>query len=177
MTRHALHWIAPAALTCTLLAGCAVPSINLATNEPIKVDITMRVDVYQFEGSDDDARVVDGGANGNAAGGATREERRANRLADIQTFKNSRIVGEGRQGLLIIRDEIEGDYGDYVRRVVERENADRMAEMRELAEQEKRPLADIQAEQAQLWINRSFQGEWIERQQDDSTWRWVQKEG
>jgi hypothetical protein len=36
-------------------------------------------------------------------------------------------------------------------------------------------LADVQAQQGELWRNRSFSAEWIEVQQDNNTWRWVQK--
>ena len=33
---------------CALLAGCKAPTVNLATSDPIKVDINMRLDVYQY---------------------------------------------------------------------------------------------------------------------------------
>ena len=70
-----------------------------------------------------------------------------------------------------------GDYGDYIRVAVDRENADRMDEMKKLAEKAKRPLSEVKAEQAALWINRSFKGEWIEEKRPDGTFSWVQKAG
>jgi uncharacterized protein YdbL (DUF1318 family) len=169
-------------LTAAWLGGCASPSINLATSEPIKVDITMRVDVHQFQETGSPAAT-----NGSAAAtmpsiqendpALSREARRKNRQADIQIFKNSRLIGEGKDGLLKVLAEPEGDYGDYIRRSVERENADRMDEMKQLAEKAKRPLAEVQTEQAALWISRSFKGEWIEVKKPDATYSWIQKAG
>ena len=94
-----------------------------------------------------------------------------------------------------------GEYGDYVRRTVEAENADRLALMKQLAAERRVPLpqveaenadrlalmkqlaaerrvpmAEIETEQANLWRERAFPGEWIETQVD-GTWRWEQKQG
>jgi len=169
-------------LTIGWLAGCASPSINLATNEPIKVDITMRVDVHQFQetgspSASSASTATPAGKAPSSEAGIPVEERRKNRQADIQTFKNSRLIGEGKDGLLKILVEPEGDYGDYIRVAVDRENADRMDEMKKLAEKAKRPLSEVKAEQAALWINRSFKGEWIEEKRPDGTFSWVQKAG
>jgi uncharacterized protein YdbL (DUF1318 family) len=164
-------------LAACLLAGCSTPSINLSTNEPIKVDITMRVDVHQYQETGS-PQVANGSPTPQAsATGATLEERRRNRQADIQVFKNSRLIGEAKDGQLKILTNTDGDYGDYVRRTVEQENSDRMEEMKQLAEKEKRPLADVQLQQAALWINRSFKGEWIENKKPDGTYGWIQKAG
>ena len=38
-----------ATLAAILLAGCTGPTVNLSTPEPVKVDIAMRLDVYQHE--------------------------------------------------------------------------------------------------------------------------------
>jgi uncharacterized protein YdbL (DUF1318 family) len=161
---------------CALLTGCKVPSINLATNEPIKVDIAMRLDVYQHGGN---------GASPPTAAkpdptptrGGDPEERRKDRQADIQTFKNSRLVGESHKGLLVVLVETAGEDGDYVRRTVAQENSDRMALMKAQAEKEKRSLPEIQKEKAALWVNRSFKGEWIEVGGADGKYKWAQKEG
>ncbi len=173
-----------ATATLLVLAGCAAPSINLATNEPIKVDIAMRLDVYQHGGD------LTGRPKGNATSTAPTTptappnsatgdpaERAKNRQADIQVFKNSRLVGEGRDGLLVILTEPAGDYGDYVRRTVAGENRDRIEAMKTLADKQKRPLPEIQKEQAALWVNRSFKGEWIEVRTPTGTFQWQQKQG
>lgn len=168
---------AAAALALGLLAGCKSLSFNLATSEPIKVDIAMRLDVYQHAPDGGGAKPgasptpAPGARSGNAA------ERAKDRQADIQVFKNSRLVGESRDGLLVIVTETAGDYGDYVRRMVASENSDRMAQMKALAEKQKRPLPEVQKEQGALWANRSFKGEWIETRKPDGTYQWSQKQG
>jgi len=155
-----------------LVAGCKAPSINLTTGEPIKVDIAMRLDVYQHTDSEGQPSKP-----ATPARGANAAERRKNREADIQTFKNSRLVGEGHDGLLVVLAETAGENGDYVREYVAAENADRMAQMKARSEKEKRSLAEIQKEQAELWANRSFKGEWIEVQGANGAWGWQQKKG
>lgn len=174
----------PASALALALAGCAAPSINLATNQPIKVDIAMRLDVYQHnaDGSGKPAPsptpttpVAPTARNG--GGSIDPAERAKNRQADIQVFKNSRLVGEGRDGLLVILSEPAGDYGDYVRRTVAVENRDRMDQMKAAAAKQKRPLPEIQKEQAALWLNRSFKGEWVEIATPVGAYEWRQKQG
>ncbi len=155
-----------------LLAGCTAPTVNLATGEPIKVDIAMRLDVYNHNKTSGQpvANVV-GNTNPDT------EARRRNRMADIQSFKNSRFVGEGRDGLLAIRSEPAGEEGDYLRKTVASENADRMVLMKAAAEKAQKPLPTVQAEQSELWQKRSFSGEWIEVKTPDDTFQWVEKSG
>ena len=150
-------------------AGCQGPTVRLTTPEPIVVDINMRVDIYERASGSPAAKPAPG-ADRPAA-----EARRRSRMGDIQTFKNSRLVGEGRDGLLSVLSRPEGSYGAYVEKTVAEENADRVVVMRQLGVERKLSLADVQAQQGELWRNRSFSGEWIEVPQDNNTWRWVQK--
>ena len=161
------RWLAFAAVIFG--AGCQGPTVNLSTPEPIVVDVNMRVDIFE-RGSGSGATKPSPSADLPAA-----DARRLSRMGDIQTFKNSRLVGEGRDGLLSVLSRPEGNYGKYVERVVAEENADRLVIMRQLATERRLSLADVQAEQGELWRNRSFSGEWIELMQDNKTWRWVQK--
>ncbi len=155
-----------------ILSNCAAPTVNLATSEPIKVDIHMRLDVYQY-----------GQTGGTKTAPAkptvdqSPEARRRNRMADIQQFKNERLVGESHDGLVIIGIKPDGERGDYLRATVEAENADRMDLMKALADSQKTSLPEIQAKQAELWVQRSFKGELIEVLQPDRTWKLVPKEG
>ena len=158
--------IAAAAL---LPVGCQGPTVRLSTPEPIVVDINMRVDIYERGVGSPAAK----GAPGTDLPAA--DARRRSRMGDIQTFKNSRLVGEGRDGLLSVLSRPEGRYGAYVEKTVAEENADRVVVMRQLGVERKLSLADVQAQQGELWRNRSFSGEWIEVPQDNNTWRWVQK--
>lgn len=158
------------AAAAAALAGCSAPNVNLSTSEPIQVDISMRLDVYQH--SKDTAKKPAA-----AEQAPDVETGRRNRMADIQNFKNSRLVGEGRDGQLSIRVDTPGDAGDYMRKTVASENEDRMALMTARAAKEKRSLADIQAEQAALWRQRSFSGELIEISNPDGSFAWAAKSG
>jgi uncharacterized protein YdbL (DUF1318 family) len=158
------------------LGGCAAPTVNLATSDPIKVDINMRLDVYQY------GQTGEKKAETKPVTTASPKTRRDNRMADIQQFKNSGLVGEGHEGLLVIQESAKqqkDDYRDYIRATIEEENADRITVMKALAENEKTSLPEIQSQQAEIWRNRSFKGEWIEVPvpEKPSEWRWVQKEG
>ena len=106
---------------------------------------------------------------------ATIESHRRDRMAEIQRFKNSRLVGENHYGLLTIREAPAGPYGQRVQETVDAENADRKALMKDLAAEHHVAQSRIEADQAALWRERAFPGEWIEQQQPDGTWKWVQK--
>jgi uncharacterized protein YdbL (DUF1318 family) len=164
-----MRWTRAAIFAAILCAGCKAPTVNLSTPDPIVVDINMRVDVYERGGGSSAAKPSP------SADVPAADARRRSRMGDVQTFKNSRLVGEGRDGLLVVLSRPEGSYGAYVERIVAEENADRLLVMRQLAAERKLSLADVQAQQGELWRNRSFSAEWIEVPQDNNTWRWVQK--
>jgi hypothetical protein len=152
-----------------LLASCAAPTVNLSTPEPVKVDIEMRLDVYQHSAAEnrkpDNAKAsIDPGAA------------RRNRMAEVQTLKNSRVIGEGRDGLLALRLEPTGDYGDWARATVRAENADRIVLMKTEAAQLRLPLPQIQKKQATIAQKMAFKGEWIEVEKSEDVWEWVQKD-
>lgn len=149
-----------------LVVACG-PTVNLSTQQPLEVDITLRVDIFQHQTAGD--------AAGAAAAPRDAEEQRRARMGEIQTLKNARLVGENRLGLLTIREVPPGSYGDYVKATVTAENADRTALMRAMAAEQRRPLAEIEAEQAKLWRRRAFPGEWIEVPAADGTWQWRQQ--
>ena len=153
-----------------LASACSAPTVNLSTPDPIKVDIAMRLDVYQHN------KAV-GVKTPEVSPTAEPEARRRNRMADIQNFKNARLVGEGRDGLLSIRVDTPGDAGDYVQKTVAAENEDRMALMKAVSDKEKRPLPAVQIEQGELWQKRSFEGELIEVSNPDGTFQWAAKSG
>jgi len=155
-------------LVCLALAACKAPTVHLATPEPVKVDIAMRIDVYQH-GKEEEKK------SNAIPKSADASKERSNRLAEIQALKNSRIVGEAANALLSIRVDTPGDYGDYVRKTVEAENADRMAVMKSEAAREKIPLPRVQETQADLARKMAFKGEWIEVEKADGTSEWEQK--
>ncbi|MGA0110819.1 MAG: DUF1318 domain-containing protein [Chthoniobacterales bacterium] len=154
-----------------LLAGCKAPTVNLSTPDPIVVDVNMRVDIYDRGGGAGQPKPPAPSADLPAG-----DARRRARMVDVQNFKNSRLVGENRAGLLAVRDKPEGTYGRYVEKTVAEENADRMVVMRQLAAERNAPLEDVQAQQGELWRNRSFSGEWIETSAAPGEWTWTQKD-
>ncbi len=158
------------------LSACTLPPVMLETPEPVKVDINVRLDVYQHDGASTPATAQPAvSAAPVVAETGDIEVRRRNRMGDIQMFKNSRIVGENRSGLLEVRNLPPGEFGDYVTKTVADENADRLVMMRAIAEEQGLPLTGAQTEQARLWRERAFGGEWIEQPNDRGGWRWTQK--
>jgi uncharacterized protein YdbL (DUF1318 family) len=156
-----------------IFAGCRPFDVNLTTPEPIVVDVNMRVDVFERGGSGAAVARVQGAPGGNVPAA---DARRRARMGDVQTLKNSRLVGEGRDGLLAVVEQPEGSYGKFVAKTVADENADRMVMMRQLAAERSLTLEEVQKQQGELWRNRSFSGEWIEKPQESGTWAWVQKQ-
>src|SRR5262245_48903367 len=104
-----------------ILVGCKNgPTVNLTTTEPLKVDtmksdLNMRVDVYQHADTSVQKRAV-------TTQPTTTEDaqtRLRNRMGEIQVLKNNRLVGESHKGLLEIRSQSPGEFGDYVQRTVD----------------------------------------------------------
>ena len=157
-----------------LLGGCGGFPVHISTPTPLKVDVTMRVDIFQHarQTADDTGETP---AQPQASATEPIESRRRDRMAEIQRFKNSRLVGENRYGLLTIREVPTGPYGQRLKETVDAENADRKALMKALAAEHSVAQSRIEADQAALWRDRAFPGEWIEQQQPDGTWQWVQK--
>lgn len=158
-------------LCAAALSGC-LPAfdVNVATPEPIKVDMTMDVNVYQHGKTDKEAAEVQ--ATYRAAMTARR-----NRMEEIQNLKNQRLVGENHNGELTIRNRPAGEYGEYVSKTVADENRDRLFLMKHEAAEKGVPLSEIRAEQWSHWQRKSFPGEWIEVLDDDGVGhQWKQKE-
>lgn len=154
------------------LSGCSLPPINLATPEPIKVDVNIKLDVYQYKGDEPSAP--------DAAQVSYEEsvERMRNRMAEVQKLKDNRLVGEDHRGLLHLREKPAGEWGDYVERTVSDENADRTILMRRQAQDTNRALHEVQEEQWKLRTEKAYEGEWIEIPGDKpNTYRWVQAKG
>jgi uncharacterized protein YdbL (DUF1318 family) len=148
--------IRPASLLLLAALGACKPfAVHLGTNEPIKVDIKVKMDVYQHEPKE----------------GAKKLERRADedpetarrtRMGEVQALKNSRLVGENHLGFLDIRNQPTGEYGDYVKRTVESENTDRKKLMEKLAKERGVTTSEIERSQAALFRQSAFPGEWYE---------------
>lgn len=161
-----------ALLAPLLIAACkTLPAIPLTTPEPLKVDLNMRLDVYQYRG-DDPADKTEARSLAEAV------ERQRNRMAEIQELKNNRIIGEDHRGLLSLRQVPAGDWGDYVKRTVEEENTDRTLLMRNEAKESNRQLHEVEREAWSQRTAQAFKGEWIEVPgKAEGTFDWVQSTG
>ena len=162
------------AISCGLLlalAGCSGIGVNLTTNQPINVDINMKLDVYQHADTSVQKKIVSAASDLPV----DVQVRRKNRMGEIQVLKNSRTIGENHLGLLEIREVAPGEYGDYTRQTVDAENKDRMTVMENVAKKENLPLAKVQEQRADLAFKQAFNGEWIEQTQPDGTFKWTQK--
>jgi uncharacterized protein YdbL (DUF1318 family) len=141
------------------LGGCS-PTINLATPEPVKVDIGVRLDVYQKTAPTklkDEQSSLEIAAN------------RRLRSGEIQQLKNDRTIGEDRDGYLDIRKRpTDPKYLAYTQGIVSAENADRSYLYLTNAQTQNRPLEMVEREYAQLWADRAFPGEWV--QKEDGSW-------
>jgi hypothetical protein len=169
-----LQRVAVVACLLALLVGCIGVPVNVETPKPLEVDVTLRVDIYKHEAeAASEARAAAPTAE---AGTSDEESRRRARMAQIQSMKNSRLIGENHTGRLSILRLPAGAYGREVEQTVAAENADRTTLMRTEATQRQVPLATVEREQAAAWRDHAFPGEWIEVQQPDTTWRWVKKE-
>ena len=145
--------------------GCARIRVE-APKEPIKVDVSMRVDIYQHIQKDIDAieDIVSGsGSNATSSGqhsmlhyfigtAYAQEEldpavkeaalRRKARLSLLYSLMDKGIIGENKSGLLTIIDTSTSD--SSVEKIVNEENGDRMIIYRGLAGKNNTTLEDIQ---------------------------------
>jgi hypothetical protein len=156
----------------SLLSSCKSFKVDLSSPEPIKVDVNMRLDVYQYKGDEpgkkDEAEVSYEEA----------VQRQRNRMAEIQKLKDNRFVGEDHRGLLHLREKPAGDWGDYVERTVNMENEDRTILMRREAKDSNRALHEVQDEQWKRRTSASYAGEWVELPGDNAnTYKWTQSTG
>ena len=153
--------------TLGLVGACKPFDVKLGTDKPLKVDIKMKLDVFQHDPKE-------GAKKTETRETEDPEVARRSRLGEIQALKNSRLVGENRAGLLEIRNQPVGEYGDYVKKTVEAENVDRRKLMEKLAKERSVPLAEIERSQAALFRQSSFTGEWYE-EAAGSGFVWKQK--
>jgi uncharacterized protein YdbL (DUF1318 family) len=141
-----------------ICTGC-VPTINLATPEPVKVDVGVRLDIYQKTPlkSKNETSSLEIAAN------------RRLRSGEIQQLKNDRVIGENRDGYLDLRrTPSDPKYLAYANSVINAENTDRTILYLASAQSESKPLEAIEEQYAKLWVDRAFPGEWV--QKEDGTW-------
>lgn len=142
------RFLLPASLLLFLM-GCA-PTVRLVTPEPIKVDINMKVDVYQKE------------VAGTRRRSMTDEEfaalkRRYNRGNEIWGIKNDGAAVESLNGYLESRARTGWD-PVYVNRLITEENRDRNTLYGVEARESARPLAVIEQEAGRRLRDEAYGG-------------------
>ena len=137
--------------------SCKLPEVNLATSEPLKVDIKVDLNVYQHS-------TPEAAAAADKADEAIEEvqKRKYNRAAEMQELKNQRFLAETHRGLLLLRNPPAGTYGEYVKKLTEEENADRMKLMTAEAAKAKQELKGVMDERYAANVKNAHAGEWIE---------------
>jgi len=158
------------ALAALALSGCTSIPIDVGTKDPVKVDIAMKVDVYQHADPNGPKKTAPQPAPTDAA------KSRRNRMGEIQVLKNSRLVGESHAGALEIRTLPPGEYGDYVKTTVDAENSDRGRLIEKLAKEKNIPVSQAERQQAELFQKGAFVGEWVEVADADGKYALKQKE-
>jgi uncharacterized protein YdbL (DUF1318 family) len=156
------------AMGCLLMMGACAPTLRLDTPEPVKIDVNMRVDVFNHEGEKkDQAAEV---ARGPAA--STPGQRQRFRMAEVQTLKNDRVIGEGRDGFLqIVKPPADPEYLVYSQKIVADENADRELIFAAEAKNQSVSMDQVAAEYARRRREGAFVGEWIQ----DAKGEWVKR--
>jgi uncharacterized protein YdbL (DUF1318 family) len=151
-------WLLMPTASLVLLSSCA-PTVNLATPEPMKFDVGVRLDIYQKSAPK---------PKNEQTALQIAYNRRA-RSGEIQQLKNDRVVGEDRDGYLDLRrTPTDPKYLAYAQGVVNSENADRTVLYLANAQTESKPLELVESDYAKLWYDRAFPGEWV--QKVDGTW-------
>lgn len=151
-------------VSSVIIINCT-PTINLETKEPVVIDVNMTVDVNHYEhGKEETADVIED------PNSLSPLKRRHNRLAEVQTLKDDRRVGEANTGLLELRDKpSDPSYLEYTQRVVSAENADRREIFKQRAKEQNKPESVIMKEFVTRARDSSFPGEWV--QMEDGTWK------
>jgi uncharacterized protein YdbL (DUF1318 family) len=145
-------------LTGTIV-GCT-PSVKVLTPDPLKVDMNVRLDIYQQEApkSKSEESSIEVAAS------------RRQRLEQILKLKSSGVAGETRDGFLEMREPPKDPVElDKDKKLIEAENTDRSVIYLTNAQTEIKPLEVIEQNYATLWRDRALPGEWV--QGNDGQWK------
>jgi uncharacterized protein YdbL (DUF1318 family) len=154
--------LTPAA--CLLFLSSCTPTIRLDTPQPVKIDVNMKVEVTTKNA---EGQKTGKGLEANQE--ASPRLRQRTRITEVQSLKNDRIVGEGKDGLLKIQ-KLPADpaYQEYAKKIVDAENTDRGQIYQIEADGQNKPVSYIISEYARRLRESAFPGEWVE--QENGTW-------
>ncbi|MEO0452742.1 MAG: DUF1318 domain-containing protein [Verrucomicrobiota bacterium] len=157
------QWLFLVGVLC--LSSCT-PTVRLETKEPVQIDVNMKVDVTSRDQTDSQ----DTSKSKNQEVELSAAERQRNRMMEVQSLKNDRVIGERNDGLIEVRNlPNEKEYARYAKQIVAEENQDRKLIFEEKARETKRPEKTIRKEYADARRQSAFPGEWIQEPEGD--WR------
>ncbi len=164
-------------LTIFLGLGCA--RVNVATDKPLKVDINMRIDVYQHVVEDVESvndqiygrqekkfNYLFGCQTAFAADLSENAlqaiQRRKSRVNLIEEYFRKGYIGENKDALLQIRQTVPESIRDEIRVLTQKENSDRILIHEEIAEKNNTGIDEVQ----KVFLNQDYQrapaGAWFE---------------
>lgn len=149
-------------LCCFIIALTAcTPNVRLSTPDPVKIDVNMKVEIVQ--------KAAPATSDTTSPVAITRR----NRMAQIQTLKDNRLVGENQKGYLTVLTipPTWKEQETYIRSLAESENNDRQYLNSTESRRMNKPLITIEKESAQRFKASAFAGEWIQSE----TGEWIQK--
>lgn len=90
-------------------------------------------------------------------------------MAEVQSLKNARIIGETRNGYLqLVTEPQESAYRSYAERIVQEENRSRYLFYSTEARKRGESLSRVEAHYGERWQDDAFPGEYV--QQPDGSW-------
>lgn len=169
-------------LLCFLIVlGCA--RLDIGTKEPIKVDISMRVDVYKhvvndvesiedqiYQGTEKQLNFIAGmgtvyaqdyNISSQELGVAV--ENRKQRLGKMEGYLRQGYIGENRQAYLqIIKEDIPSGIKDEIKSAIMEENRDREVIYKATADKNNADISEVRKIFFQDHYNRASSGYWFE---------------
>lgn len=173
--------------------GCA--KVSVETTKPIKVDVTMRIDIYQHvekEASSIEDQIYgkkdkqlnsllaimvpEAYAQENSPAEINEAiERRKARAGEIEGYFNKGYAGEKLDGLLQVMEDVPEEVSEKVAAAVKEENRDRMIIYSATADSNKLPLEETQLFFYADHYQRAKKGCWFEVKEKDGSIVWKKK--
>ena len=173
--------------------GCA--KVNLQTEKPLKVNINMRVDVYQHVVKDVEAiegQIYNQNKKINLNGCFFLEsvyaqefsssvekaiQRRKKRLSDIEEYAKQGVIGEGKNALLVVvAKKINSSLKKKVEELISEENKDRLVIYKATAAKNGVSLKNVEKIFFAAHYNHAQPGMWFEVfDSKTNSYNWVKK--
>jgi len=177
-------------LCIIILFGCA--KVSVEATKPIKVDISMRVDIYQhvvkdvksindqIYGGEKDFNAIFIFQNAYAADlsleASQAISRRKARVSKIEEYFSKGYIGENRGALLQIRGDVPSNIKGEVQNLINDENKDRKIIYTETANKNEADVSQITKVFFQEDYKRAPKGYWFEVYNEaNGQFNWVQK--